>query len=340
MILWDAVMILIERLRRNFGYKLLSFFLAILLYFIASAQRNPSQTISLSVQPEVINLPADLALKIAPRAEVVTLSGSKSLLENARRRLRASIDAREAKEGKSFLAVQYELPEAIKGRVEVTGASTLEVHLERKVERMVAVKVQFENQPPAGFSYRDPTAQPSSVKVTGLASDVERVVRVVANLNNSDGAGAVERTVPVVAQDERDQVLGGVTIEPTRVHVALTLRKAPATKSLILSAELSGTPDASVRVSGYRFSPASVTVRGEISALAALSSLSVPISVEKLRQTTTQRLTITPPPGIELVGAPQVSLTIDVQPQISTTSEITKASETKTTQGTPPPNVP
>lgn len=304
----------IERMRRNFAYKLLSLAIAILLYVIASAQRNPNRTISISVQPEVVNLPKNLAVKAVPRAEVISLTGPTAMLEIARRRIKATIDATNAPEGKSFLPVKYDASEGVQNRVEIEGAPTLEVELEQKIERRVPVKVLYENQPPPGYAYRDPTTRPSQVTVVGLASDVERVARVVAALDNSDGAGAVERVLPVVAQDERDQALSMVEVRPSRVQVALTLRKAPATKSLILSAELSGTVASGIRLSGYRFSPSSLTVRGDASALGSVSSLTVPISVDGLTKATSQRVTVAAPPGLELVGSPEVTLTLEVQP--------------------------
>ena len=67
---------MIALLRRNWEYKLLSLVLSILLFVIASVQRNPSRTSSMTVQPEVVGVPADLAVKVPPRVEQVTLTGT------------------------------------------------------------------------------------------------------------------------------------------------------------------------------------------------------------------------------------------------------------------------
>ena len=50
-------------LRRNWEYKLLSLVLSVLLYFIASTQRNRSLSSTQSVKPEVVGLPLELVVK-------------------------------------------------------------------------------------------------------------------------------------------------------------------------------------------------------------------------------------------------------------------------------------
>ena len=271
---------MIQLLRRNWEYKLLSLALAILLYFIASGQRNPNRTISLSVQPEVGGLPTNLAVKVAPRAEMVSLTGTSTDLDVVRKAgVRASVSAVSGKVGRSALPVQYELPPNVRGRVVVDGPNTVDVELDERTERALPVRVLFENQPPPGYEFQTPSTIPMRVAVTGLSSEVSRVARVVALLDNTRGAGSVEREVPVVAQDEKEQVVSTVQLRPARVQVSLSLRKAPATKVLLLSPQFVGTAAPGARLVDYRFSPASVTVRGETSNLSTLSSLTVPISL-------------------------------------------------------------
>ena len=300
-------------LRRNWEYKLLSLVLSILLYIIASTQRNPSRTSSLTVQPEITGLPQDLAIKVVPRSEQVTLTGTSEELERVRKSgLKATINATGAKPGKSFLPVSYVLPEAVKGRVSVEAPPMLEVELEARTQKDVDVRVLFENQPPPGFEYEAPRAQPARVTVTGLASEVERVERVVALLNNTGSSGAVDREVPVVAQDDKQQVISSVALQPAKVRVSLTLRQAPATKTVVLSAELFGEPAAGVHLSSYQFVPSTVIVRGEPAVLSQLSALRIPVSVAGLAKTETRKLVLPQPPGITLTGSRSAQLTLKV----------------------------
>lgn len=300
-------------LRRNWEYKLLSLALSILLYIIASTQRTPSRTSSMPVLPEVTGIAPDLAIKVAPPSEQVTLTGSADELEIVRKSgLRASVNAAGAKVGKSFLPVTYILPEAVRGRVSVEAPPMLQVELEARTQKMVAVGVLFENQPPPGFEYDAPEPEPTQVMVTGLASDVERVERIVALLNNSGSTGLVSREVPVVAQDDQQQVVSNVTLQPTRVRVSLKLRQRPATKTLVLSANLTGQPSPGVALSGYEFTPSMMVVQGDPVTLSKLTALSVPVDIAGLKQSETRKIALLPPPGVSMVAGKVVQLSLRV----------------------------
>jgi YbbR domain-containing protein len=300
-------------LRRNWEYKLLSLVLSILLYIIASTQRTPSRTSSMPVLPEVTGIAPDLAIKVAPPSEQVTLTGSADELEIVRKSgLRASVNAAGAKVGKSFLPVTYILPEAVRGRVSVEAPPMLQVELEARTQKKVAVGVLFENQPPPGFEYDAPEPEPTQVMVTGLASDVERVERIVALLNNSGSTGLVSREVPVVAQDDQQQVVSNVTLQPTRVRVSLKLRQRPATKTLVLSANLTGQPSPDVALSGYEFTPSMMVVQGDPVTLSKLTALSVPVDIAGLKQSETRKIALLPPPGVSMVAGKVVQLSLRV----------------------------
>ncbi|MBB6051657.1 CdaR family protein [Armatimonas rosea] len=305
---------MIALLRRNWEYKLLSLVLSILLFVIASVQRNPSRTSSMTVQPDVIGVPADLAVKVPPRVEQVTLTGTTEDLELVRKQgIQVRVNANGAAAGKNALPVGYELPKAVRGRVSIEAPPMLEVELEARIERSVPVRVLFENQPPPGFEYETPQATPEQVTVTGLASDVAQVERVVALLDNTGASGAVRREVPVVAQDKNQQVVSRVNLKPTRVEVALLLRQAPATKTLVLSAALSGSSAPGVRLTGYQFAPSTIVVRGEPTTLSKLSSLLVPVSLSGLATAETRKVSLTPPPGTVFAGPRDVQLTLSVE---------------------------
>lgn len=302
---------MIGLLRRNWEYKLLSLVLSILLFVIASAQRNPSRTSTMTVVPEVIGVPAELAVKTPPRAEQLTLTGPIEDLELVRKQgLQLKVNARGSGAGRNALPVSYELPPSVRGRVSVETPPMLEVELEARIERSVPVRVLFENQPPPGFEYETPRATPEQVTITGLASDVAQVERVIALLDNAGSSGAVRREVPVVAQNHNQQVISQVSLKPNRVQVELLLRQAPAAKTLVLSATFTGEPTPGVRLSGYQFSPSTVVVRGEPLTLSKLSSLSVSVPLAGLVGNETRTIALKPPPGTVFAGAREARLTL------------------------------
>jgi YbbR domain-containing protein len=322
-------------LRRNLGYKLLSLAVAALLYAIASAQNGSRTPSEVFVTPEVLGIPATLVLKTPPAGQLVTVAGPSSLVDAFRLQgIKATVDAHGAQAGSNTLKVQYQIPEAARGKLTVTGPESVTVGFEEPLQKEYVVDVLYDNAPPPGYTFRDPVTYPRRIKVTGLAADVSRVYRVVALLDNADSVGAVERTVGLIAQDRNERAVGSVTIVPSEVRVKLDVQRTPATKTLVLSAELVGSLEPGYRLSSYRFSPTAVTVAGELNALARLSSLDVRLSIEGLRETVTRRVPLTPPPGTKIQGDTSVSVTLDIAPLL--TAETAASPSPPPSKGTPP----
>ena len=302
-------------LRRNLGYKILALAAAALLYLIASAQQSGRTPVEVFVQPEVANVPESLVLASAPPGESVTVTGPASLVEAFKSQpVKARLDARNAHPGVNRLPLLWNIPDSVRGRLQVQGPEDVRVSFEAPEIKTLPVEVLYENAPPAGSEYKAPVTMPRQVKVSGRSSEVDRVVRLVASLDNAGTAGAIERTIDVVAQDNKNRTVEKVTLKPERVRVQLLIQRTPATKALLLSADLSGTPAPGYRVTGYRFSPASVTVSGDQTLLTPLSSLEVSVSVAGLKQTTTRRVALAVPTGATLVGARAANVTVEVAP--------------------------
>ena len=302
-------------LRRNLGYKILALAAAALLYRIASAQQSGRTPVEVFVQPEVMGIPENLVLTAPPPGESFTVTGPASTIEAFKsQNVKAHLDARSAHPGVNRLPLLWNIPDSVRGKLQVQGPEDVRVSFEAPEVKTLPVEVLFENAPPPGYEYKTPVTTPRQVKVSGRTSEVDRVTRLVASLDNADVSGAIERTVDVVAQDGKDRTVEGVTLTPERVRVQLQVQRTPATKTLLLSADLSGTPAPGFRVTGYRFSPASVVVSGDQTVLGRLSALEIPVSVAGLKQATTRRLDLAAPTGTTLVGAKAVSVAIDVAP--------------------------
>ena len=306
---------LLAALRRNVGFKLLSLGIAVLLYLVASFQRVPQTGGRVFLQPEVVGLPEGLANRTGPKGITVTLTGPAELLDETKEKIRVSIDGSLARPGTLYLPVRYQLPPDLAGLVQIEGPTTAEVAIEAKVERLMQIQVLYDRGSALpGTEFRNPVVKPARATVIGLGGDVTRVAQVVALLDNADTAGAVDREVPLSALDEKQQAIPSVQLRPDRVKVMLSLRKVPATKTLVVSATLTGSPAPGHQLIGYRFEPPLVTVRGEPGTLAALSSLRVPVDISGIASSQTRTVALPEPPGIVLDKAQTVAFIVEVRP--------------------------
>jgi YbbR domain-containing protein len=306
-------------LRRNFGYKFLSLLISILLYWIASGQKNNVAAKEIYVQPVTENLPDSLILKSPPQGNPVQVSGTTPAVEAFRLlEPKATVDLTGAKVGTGRYPVKYLMPNGFTNALEVVGPPLSLVTLEQKKVVKFYVDVLYNDNPPAGYMYSGDKSDPSAVQVVGLNSDVMRVQRVVANLDTSGAPGAISQDVELVAQDVKQQPVENVQIIPSHVRATLGLKKTPSTKTVLLSIELNGSPDPAYEITEYEFIPRTVTVSGTQDLLASQSSLRVPVDVDGLNTSTTKSITIQPPPGLRVVGGKAtVRLRLRVRPIVT-----------------------
>ncbi|MES2460765.1 MAG: CdaR family protein [Armatimonadota bacterium] len=304
-------------LRRNFGYKFISLLVSILLYWIASGQKNnPDVRTDIFVQPAVEGLPDNLILKSAPQGSAVSVSGTAQAVEAFRSlEPKAILNLSSGKVGSDRYPVKYLYPNGFSDTLEIIGPPVALVTLEQKKSVKFTVDVLYNDNPPAGYAYSDARSAPATVQVVGLYSDVIRVQRVVANLDTSGAPGAISQDVELVAQDVKQEPVENVQIVPKQVRASLGLKKTPSTKTVLLSIELIGNPAPGYEISGYDFFPNVVTVSGSQELLASRSSLRVPVDVDGLKAGTNKTVIIQPPSGLRVVGGDAaVRLRLNVRP--------------------------
>jgi len=304
-----------ETIKRNLGYKIFSLIVATLLYYVASAQQNPHVTRDLYIQPEVVKLPQSIVVKDPPAPFPLTVTGPESVLnKTTAQSIRATIDGAIAKPGVNRLPIAIVFPPGIQS----SGNDALpmgQFTTEKKDQKEYGVDVLFAGTAPPGQEYGDPIAIPSNVTVEGLSDDLKRVGRVVAHIEREDNELAVERMVTLVAEDQDKLRVDGVEIIPPQVKVRVKLHPVPTTKTMLLSVEFRGKPAPGFRIASYDPQPNQITVRGAIETLSSRSSITIPVDISGLKESTTKTVTVALPSGIQPQEAlPPIKVRLEVQP--------------------------
>ena len=292
-----------ELLRRNLPYKIVSLVVAVLLYSVAVGQRNPQTMRDYTVDPEIRDLPSDLIVTAPPRPFKVTVSGAVRDIgtlpaEGPVAWVSIPGDAR----GALKLPVRYDLPNGVRTRVELQGREMADVTVERKVRREFLVSVP-DQQAPSGFRFTEAVVRPTRVTLSGPESQVNRVQRVVANVDEGMGDGTIDDHFVLVARDADQQVIEGVQIAPPRARVRLALALVTVTRALIVSADVSGREAEGFQLYDVRVEPKTIAVAGPQELLDSLTSLSVPIVIEGLARNAERRATPVLPAGLRFAAA-------------------------------------
>jgi YbbR domain-containing protein len=303
--------------RRNLAYKFISLAVAVLLYVVAYAQRNPRITQDVYVQPVVEGVPAHLGVSEPPKPYYLKVSGPEpSVTALVRAGIRGKVDASRAAPGVAKLQVQYDLPPG----VDATGARVVSLVLGPLTSKRVPVRVSFDRQTaPPGKIYGEPVVRPAEVKVVGLADDINRVAQVVAVLEPgttgaAEGGAIDEPGVDVAAQDAAGQVVQNVSLRPGKVRVAVGLIDQPARRNLLVNVRRIGEAAPGFQVVDFRAVPEEIPVEGPQQRLKGLYSLTVGVDVAGLKADTVRTLTVTPPRGVRIAGPAEVRVTVLVRP--------------------------
>lgn len=162
----------------NLGLKLLSLFLAALLWAVVLGEQKVEVTVNVPLHIEV---PHNLFLVNDPADTLeVRLRGPKTLVTSVTPR-EITVGELPVKlvEGENTIPIREELVGVPRG-TEVVEVSPRRVRvvLERAVEREVEISPRVEGSPPEGYIVRRVTSTPPRVRMIGPTSELMRVTRV------------------------------------------------------------------------------------------------------------------------------------------------------------------
>jgi YbbR domain-containing protein len=183
---------LLKLVSHNFGWKLLSLAMAVILWVLVASE--PELSTFTSVQLEYKNLPDDLEISSEPvptvSLELRGSSGVLSALTDRGTRPAVILDMSNVFIGERTFTVDsgsVKLPHGV--RLVRAQPSQVRFNFERRMTRRVPVVVQFDGDGADGYIVADKQVEPATLTVVGPASHVARVT--AANTDPVDVSGVV-----------------------------------------------------------------------------------------------------------------------------------------------------
>ena len=164
-----------RRIRNNWIAKLFSVVFAVWLWaFVNLGERDAEKTLVAPV--ELANLPTELVIT-SPVVDAidVRVKGPRTLLGTIGSRERSfRLDLRTVRTGKTSFRLDGEMLSLPRGvRVVRLSPAQLMLDVERLVERVLPVDVEFAERKPNGFRLLDTEVDPRAVRVSGPANEVD-----------------------------------------------------------------------------------------------------------------------------------------------------------------------
>ena len=306
------------QMRNTPGLAVLSFLLAVSLWYFVTDTENPTlidvYPSPISVEP--VNVTEALAVANQLPAVQIRISAPSDRWERLTpANFKAVVDLN------GFGARSQEVPV----RVEVDGVRgvrvidaqprTIVVNLEDLATRQVSVAARAVGSPPLGYQIGAVTPQTTSARISGPESLVALIDQAVADVNVTGLTVNVQQNVVLKAVGTGGAEIRGVRLEPTNVPVNVEVIQTTIVRTVPLAVDVAGEPDPGYAVSRVASSPSAIQVQGSIEVLQQIDRIRLSaVSVAGARSDVVRSVQIPLPAGLSYVDRDRATVTVTITP--------------------------
>lgn len=305
-------------MRNTPGLAVLSFLLAVVLWYFVTDTENPTliEVYPSPISVEPVNVTEALAVANQLPAVQVRISAPADRWERL-----TPVNFKAVVDLNGFGARSQEVPV----RVEVDGVRgvrvvdvqprTIVVNLEDLATRQVSVTAHAVGSPPLGYQIGAVTPQTANARVSGPESLVALIDQAVADVNVTGLTVNVQQNVVLKAVGTGGAEIRGVRLEPANVPVNVEVIQTTIVRTVPLAVDIAGEPDPGYVVSRVASSPSAIQVQGPIEVLQQIDRLRLPVlSVAGARSDVVRSVQIPLPPGISYVDRDRATVTVTITP--------------------------
>jgi len=274
-------------LLKNIDIKLISLFLAMILWVYVASGENPIIENYIDVSLEIRNLKNDLVIKEIPENISVGIKGPKDVLSNLTSdKINGIINLSEINESGIYtIKVETDAPQ----RVEIIRIipSEIKVEVEEIVTKTMEVAYSLIGVPEKGYSLAGaPQFNHANVNITGAQSKLDLIKQIVCPI---DISGISEDTVLKIKAkpvDVNDVEIVGLQIESEIMEVSIFITKGYPEKILMIKPRIIGKPAPGYYISQILVYPDKINIYGNYSKINDLEFLeTIPIDVSGITKT-------------------------------------------------------
>jgi YbbR domain-containing protein len=305
---------------KNIDIKLLSLFLAIILWLYIAGGENPMVENFIDVSITQTNLSEDLVIKEFPTNVSVGIRGPKNIINNiSSHQINGIVNFSEiSKEGLYKLKVEVTPPK----NTQITRIipSEIKVEVEKVLTKEVEVEYSLIGVPEKGYSLtEEPQFNPSKVKIIGAQSILENIEQIICAIDISGIKEDLSRKIRVKAVDVNGNEIKEVKIEPDIVGVSISLTRGYPEKQLTVKPKIIGKPAPGYYISEILSNPDEIKIFGNYSKIINIEFLeTIPIDVSGITKTLSVKVPPTLGEGLNIAegGVELIEVAIQVKEAI------------------------
>jgi YbbR domain-containing protein len=327
-----------SRLRQNqqwnkfadrLGTLVLSLFLALIIWLIATNQQNPliqnpfSEPIPVSVrgltgstQPiqDLSEVQAEIIIR-APQRSWNTLNAGD---------FTAFIDLTDMEPGEHEVDVQVN---GVNPQVDIVTIEppVLRVQLDEVVSKELAIQPVVIDAPAESYIAQPPIVEPISVTVSGPKTLVTQVTSAKASISlNGAKSQVAEDNVPIELDDAQGNEVLIVVADPATAKIVVPIEQQAGRKEVAVRPNLTGEPPNGYRLSSVKVTPSTVVLEGDSATLAEVPGFveTAELSLSGATESIESRIELLLPEGVTTQEGATVSIEAAITPiQSGTTLE-------------------
>ena len=282
---------------KNIDIKLLSLFLAIILWLYIASGENPIVENFIDVSLIQNNLSEDLVIKEFPINVSMGIKGPKNIINNiSSHQIIGTVNFSEINtEGLYKLKVEVVAPKGT--QITRIIPPEIKVEVEKVLTKEIEVEYSLIGVPEKGYSLTDePQFNPSKVKIIGAQSVLENTKQIICAIDISGIKEDLSRKLTVKAVDINGNEIKEIKIEPDIVEVSISLTRGYPEKQLTVKPKIIGKPAPGYYISEILSDPDDIKIFGNYPKITDIEFLeTIAIDVNGITKT----LSVKVPPVLE-----------------------------------------
>jgi YbbR domain-containing protein len=311
---------ILQRAWSNLGTLVLALLLAFVIWVAANLQVDPFEDKAILNVPVVLANQARNTVLYEPVIERVTVTA------RARSSVAAKLKPADFSAIVDLSALEPGTPASVPisvtttndaVRVEAITPDAQVVHLEAVGVLTLPIELAVRGDSATGYWHSNTQVVPTYVVISGPVPLLSQVVSATASIDITGAKEDVIEQVGVVLLDSKGQAVADLTVQPARIGVRLEFRRRLGYKPDVeVVPDLRGDPAEGYRLGSVSVEPQTVTLAGIPAILDSLPGFveTLPISVTGATRNLTQRMPLTVPNSVVVVGYDYVTVTVEVLP--------------------------
>ncbi len=297
----------------------LSLLIAIALWFYVVGQVNPNTTKKITdvpiiiVNEEVLNQDGLAIAEVEQKTVDVTIEGNRNTIKDIQATdINVTADVGALKEGQHPVTLSINVPGNVTAKK--ISAKSIKIKIEQRISKKFPVEPQFSGLENTDVEPGRISVNPETIEVSGAASLVNKVNKVIANVDTNE-IKEVDTTlkVRVEAIEENGQSIEHLQYSEGWAEIEATLMKV---KTVSLEVLTTGEVDDSVELDRIEF-PDTITIKGPKEDVKDIEKITAEkIDIGGITATTSFPLVPQLPKDIEIAsGSKKMELTVKIKEQ-------------------------